>query len=127
MTNNPVAIVTGGAGFIGSHMVDVLLAHGYAVRVIDNMTGGRIGNLAHVGSDQNLVVEEADICDLAEDASLFKDAKYVFHFAGIGDIVPSIESPTEYMATNVIGTAKVLECARAANVKKLVYAASSSC
>ena len=127
MTNNPVAIVTGGAGFIGSHMVDVLLAHGYAVRVIDNMTGGRIGNLAHVGSDQNLVVEEADTCDLAEDASLFKDAKYVFHFAGIGDIVPSIESPTEYMATNVIGTAKVLECARAANVKKLVYAASSSC
>ena len=58
---------------------------------------------------------------------LFKDVEFVFHFAGIGDIVPSIERPSEYMDVNVQGTVKVLECARAAKAKKFVYAASSSC
>jgi UDP-glucose 4-epimerase len=58
---------------------------------------------------------------------LFRDARYVFHFAGIGDIVPSIERPAEYMSANVLGTVLVLEAARAANVRKVVYAASSSC
>ena len=57
----------------------------------------------------------------------FKNAKYVFHLAGIGDIVPSIEKPLEYMSVNVIGTVNVLECCRQANIEKLVYASSSSC
>jgi len=119
--------VTGGAGFIGSHMVDVLLDRGYRVRVIDNLSGGRTANLAHHARDPDLTFEESDIRELASDASLFRDADYVFHFAGIGDIVPSIERPTEYMQTNVQGTVHVLEAARHAKVVKFVYAASSSC
>ena len=122
-----IAVVTGGAGFIGSHMVDVLLDHGYRVRVIDNLTGGRTANLAQHAKDSNLSFEKGDIRDIDPGASLFGDASYVFHFAGIGDIVPSIERPVEYMDTNVQGTVHVLEAARSARVTKLVYAASSSC
>ena len=122
-----IAVVTGGAGFIGSHMVDVLLDHGYRVRVIDNLTGGRTANLAQHAKDSNLSFEKGDIRDIEPGASLFADASYVFHFAGIGDIVPSIERPVEYMDTNVQGTVHVLEAARSARVTKLVYAASSSC
>ena len=63
----------------------------------------------------------------APEDPVFKDAAYVFHFAGIGDIVPSIERPAEYLSTNVQGTVRMLECARNAGVAKFVYAASSSC
>jgi UDP-glucose 4-epimerase len=128
VTANPaVAIVTGGAGFIGSHMVDCLLGRGFRVRVVDNLTGGQESNLAHHTCNPDLALERLDIRDLAPTASVFKDARFVFHFAGIGDIVPSIERPTEYMATNVQGTVRVLEAARAAKIGKFVYAASSSC
>src|SRR2546430_4018363 len=122
-----VAVVTGGAGFIGSHMVDVLLERDYRVCVIDNLSGGRTANLAHHARDPHLSFEESDIRELALDASLVRGADYVFHFAGIGDIVPSIERPLEYMNTNVQGTVHVLEAARYARVRKFVYAASSSC
>ena len=124
---SPVAVVTGGAGFIGSHMVDLLLKKGFKVRVLDNLQGGRISNLEHLNNNPDFVFEEIDIRNLSIDSPLFEKAKYVFHFAGIGDIVPSIERPTEYMETNVQGTVRVLECAREAAVEKLVYAASSSC
>jgi UDP-glucose 4-epimerase len=127
MSEKPVAVVTGGAGFIGSHMVDHLLERGYRVRVIDNLTGGRTENLAHHAGEPGLSFEEVDIRDLEPDSTLFRGARYVLHFAGIGDIVPSIERPIEYMDTNVQGTVRVLECARQAGVEKLVYAASSSC
>lgn len=127
MTAKPVAIVTGGAGFIGSHMVDVLVEGGFAVRVIDNLVGGRAENLAHHGNTPDVVFEERDIRSFAPDDILFRGAKYVIHFAGIGDIVPSIERPMEYMSANVQGTVHMLECARHAGVGKFVYAASSSC
>jgi len=125
--SKPIAVVTGGAGFIGSHMVDVLLENGYAVRVIDNLSGGHEKNLAHQKNNPDLHVEVMDILELRSNSALFKDANYVFHFAGVGDIVPSIEEPVKYMMTNVMGTVKVLEAARHAKVKKVVYAASSSC
>jgi UDP-glucose 4-epimerase len=121
------AVVTGGAGFIGSHMVDLLLTRDYRVRVIDNLVGGREANLAHHRNDPRLSFERRDIRRLDLDDVLFREAAFVFHFAGIGDIVPSIERPTDYMDTNVQGTVRVLECARAANVRKFIYAASSSC
>jgi UDP-glucose 4-epimerase len=121
------AIVTGGAGFIGSHMVDLLLGREYAVRVIDNMVGGREANLAHHPHTANLTLSRQDIRDVQPGDPLFDGVDYVFHFAGIGDIVPSIEKPLEYMSTNVQGTVHMLECARAAGVRKFVYAASSSC
>ena len=122
-----LSVVTGGAGFIGSHMVDLLLARGHQVRVIDNLVGGREANLAHHDREPRLSLERKDIRSLKSDDPLFRNADCVFHFAGIGDIVPSIERPVDYMDVNVQGTVRVLECARAAKVKKLVYAASSSC
>lgn len=127
MTRRPVAIVTGGAGFIGSHMVDALLEQGFAVRVIDNLVGGREENLAHHAANSDLTLERRDVRSFARDDALFHGAKYVIHFAGIGDIVPSIERPLEYMSVNVQGTVHMLECARHAGVAKFVYAASSSC
>jgi UDP-glucose 4-epimerase len=127
MSNRPIAVVTGGAGFIGSHMVDLLLEKGFSVRVIDNLTGGRESNLAHLKDNPDLTLDTRDIRVLEPDDSLVADAENVYHFAGIGDIVPSIEQPTEYMSANVMGTVRVLECARHAGVGKFVYAASSSC
>ncbi|HAD88135.1 MAG TPA: NAD-dependent dehydratase [Rhodospirillaceae bacterium] len=126
-TSKPRAVVTGGAGFIGSHMVDVLLDGGYAVQVVDDFSGGHDRNLAHLAGNPDLTVTRQDIRDLDPAARPFGDAKFVLHFAGIGDIVPSIERPVDYMDINVQGTVKVLECARAAGVDKFVYAASSSC
>ncbi|NQU61398.1 MAG: GDP-mannose 4,6-dehydratase [Rhodospirillales bacterium] len=127
MSKAPVTVVTGGAGFVGSHMVDLLLERGHSVRIIDNLTGGRESNLAHVKDNPGLDLDTRDIRDLLTDDNLFSDAKYVFHFAGIGDIVPSIENPADYMSTNIMGTVSVLEAARHAGCEKLVYAASSSC
>ena len=127
MSAQPLAVVTGGAGFIGSHMVVLLLAEGYRVHVIDNLVGGRLLNLEAHKNESRLKVDERDVRALAPDDSAFTGAKYVFHFAGIGDIVPSIERPIDYMSTNVMGTVHVLEASRHAGVKKFVYAASSSC
>lgn len=127
MTGRPIAIVTGGAGFIGSHMVDTLLEDGFSVRVIDNLVGGHEQNLAQHAGNPDLAFEQRDIRSFSPGDSLFQDARYVFHFAGIGDIVPSIEMPLEYMSVNVQGTVHMLECARNAKVEKFVYAASSSC
>lgn len=123
----PVAVVTGGAGFIGSHLVDLLLAKGYTVRVVDDLSGGHISNLAQHEASRRLEVAEEDICRLDPTSPIFAGARYVFHLAAIGDIVPSIERPIDYMAINVQGTVRVLECARHAGVRKLVYTASSSC
>jgi UDP-glucose 4-epimerase len=122
-----IAVVTGGAGFIGSHAVDLLLARGYRVRVIDNLTGGRESNLAHHHNEPRLDLDRRDIRGLDPDDKTFAGADVALHFAGIGDIVPSIERPAEYMSVNVQGTVRVLECVRAAKVASVVYAASSSC
>jgi UDP-glucose 4-epimerase len=123
----PIAVVTGGAGFIGSHMVDLLVAAGFRAHVIDDLTGGRLLNLEQHQSNPDVIFEKKDIRTLTAGDALFRGAKYVFHFAGIGDIVPSIDRPIDYMSTNVLGTVHVLEAARAAGVIKFVYAASSSC
>lgn len=122
-----IAVVTGGAGFIGGHMVDLLIERGFTVRVIDNLVGGRLENLKHLDDHPRLHVHVDDIRAVAPDSPIFSGAEYVFHFAGIGDIVPSIERPTEYISANVQGTVHALEAARAAGVRKFVYAASSSC
>ena len=127
MSFRPIAVVTGGAGFIGSHMVDLLLEQGFAVRAVDNLVGGRIDNVAHLASNPDFLLDQRDIRSYAPDDALFRGARHVFHFAGIGDIVPSIERPMEYMSVNVQGTVHMLECARQAKVEKFVYAASSSC
>src|SRR3990167_1679460 len=100
MSQKPIAIVTGGAGFIGSHMVDLLLSRGFKVHVIDNLIGGNRVNIAHHKDNPDFFFEERDIRSYEEGDPFFKDATYVFHFAGIGDIVPSIEKPKEYLSIN---------------------------
>jgi UDP-glucose 4-epimerase len=121
------AVVTGGAGFIGSHMVDLLLARGWRVTVIDNLVTGRLDNLRQHQHEPRLDVLELDLRDLLPSAPVLRGAHYLFHFAGLGDIVPSIERPLDYMRANVDGTLALLEAARHSEVAKLVYAASSSC
>jgi UDP-glucose 4-epimerase len=127
VTARAVAVVTGGAGFIGSHMVDLLADQGFRVHVIDNLVGGRAANLAQHARNPDVHLDERDVRTLAADDRAFRGARYAFHFAGIGDIVPSIERPSDYVSVNVHGTVQVLEAARHAGVHKLVYAASSSC
>jgi len=127
MTVKPSAIVTGGAGFIGSHAVDQLLAKGYRVRVIDNLTGGREFNLAHHGENQDLIRDFRDIRTIEPEDPAFEGVDIVLHFAGIGDLVPAIEQPVEYMDVNIQGTIRVLDASRRAGVGKFVYAASSTC
>ena len=127
MKNRKIAMVTGGAGFVGSHMVDLLLSKNYKVIVVDNLTGGHKKNLRHHEDNPRLKFKKVDICKLSPNNRLFKNVDYVFHFAGIGDIVPSIENPKNYIMTNVIGTVNVLEASRFAKVKKFIYAASASC
>ena len=119
-------LVTGGAGFIGSHLVERLLADGHRVRVLDNLSTGRLLNLAHVQSDPNLTVEEVDIAG-ANISRYFSGIDWVFHLAALADIVPSIQHPLAYHHSNVDGTVAVLEAARHAGVKRLLYTASSSC
>jgi len=127
MIMKPIALVTGGAGFIGSHMVDLLLDRGFSVRVIDSLISGRLENIAHHLDNDSFTLEERDIRAYVPGDSFFRGVQYIFHFAGIGDIVPSIERPMEYMSVNTLGTVNILECAREAKVQKFVYAASSSC
>jgi UDP-glucose 4-epimerase len=127
MSNDMIAVVTGAFGFIGSHMVDLLLDRGYRVHALDNLSTGARQNLRHRESDARLIFEARDLRDIRPDDPLFHGASYVFHFGGIGDIVPSIDRPTDYMSVNVMGTVHALEAARHAGVRKFVYAASSSC
>lgn len=119
-------IVTGGCGFIGSHAVDRLLAENHDVVVIDNCSTGRQSNLDHHKENGALHISIADIGD-PKTAELYEGVDIVFHFAALADIVPSIQHPLPYHNSNVNGTIQVLEHARKANVKKVVYAASSSC
>jgi len=127
MRAKKTAVVTGAAGFIGSHMTDLLLDRGYRVVAIDDLSTGRLDNLGQHKADPALVCESRDIREIKPDDPLFAGAEYVFHFAGAGDIVPSVERPVDYLSANVMGTVHVLEAARHAGVKKFVYAASSSC
>lgn len=122
-----VSLVTGGCGFIGSHMVDRLLEEGHTVRVIDNWTTGRLENLRHQEGNQDLEIYHMDIRDIDSIKPVFQGVDYVFHFAALADIVPSIQKPWEYYSSNVLGTYNVVECAKAVGIRKLVYAASSSC
>ncbi|MBT5420389.1 MAG: SDR family NAD(P)-dependent oxidoreductase, partial [Candidatus Cloacimonetes bacterium] len=121
------ALVTGGCGFIGSHIVEQLLQEGYDVKVIDNFSTGRKANLAFLEPNKTLEIIEADIRNFDSIAPHFNDIDFVFHMAALADIVPSIEAPDAYYSTNVTGTFNVLKAALQANITKLVYAASSSC
>jgi len=121
------ALVTGGAGFIGSHLVDKLLKEGYSVVVLDNFSTGRSENLKNHGNNANLKIIKADVSDLEAISPYFKGIDHVFHLAALADVVPSIVNPVSYYRSNVNGTFGVVEASRIAGVKKIVYTASSSC
>lgn len=120
-------LVTGGCGFIGSHMVDRLLEDGHEVVVIDNCSTGRLENLEHQKDNKRLKVHVMDIVDFESIEPLFEGVDKVFHIAALADIVPSIQMPRKYHASNVDGTINVLEASRLHNIKRFIYAASSSC
>ena len=120
-------LVTGGAGFIGSHLVERLLSEGHQVVVLDNLVAGNPKNLEHLASNPEFSFHAVDIADLEEVKPLFEGVGWVFHLAGRADIVPSINDPLTYHRANVDGTISVLEAARQAGVERFLYAASSTC
>ena len=119
-------LVTGGAGFIGGHLADALLARGATVRVLDNFSTGRRENVAHNLSNARYELIEGDIRDVATCARAVKDVDVVFHQAALPSVARSVEDPIATDETNVGGTLKMLECARRAGVNRFVFAASSS-
>ncbi len=114
------AVVTGGAGFIGSHLVNVLIKEGFEVSIIDNLSSGKKENLNSQAKFFNV-----DIRNLEDIRPIFEGAKYVFHLAAIPSVQYSIENPIETNAVNLDGTLNVLTAAKEAGVKKVVY--STSC
>lgn len=127
MSPSKRVMVTGGAGFIGSHLVGRLLQEGHNVMVLDNVSTGRMANLERVKNNPRLSVQCTDVSRYEEIKPFFKRVEWVFHLAGMADIVPSIQEPLKYHNANVDGTIAVLEAARSAEVMRFVYAASSSC
>jgi UDP-glucose 4-epimerase len=120
-------LVTGGAGFIGSHLVDRLVTDGHEVVVVDNLATGRRENLAQHEATGQVRLVMADVADHGAIRHCFEKVDWVFHLAALADIVPSIREPLAYHRANVDGTISVLEATRAAGAKRFVYAASSSC
>lgn len=118
-------LVTGGAGFIGSHLTDLLLLKGHKVLVFDNLSGGWMKNLKEAAKHPNFRFIQGDIRKPLD--TVMDGIDWVFHLAALSDIVPSIEQPRAYFETNVDGTFNVLEAAKKANVQRFIYAASSSC
>jgi nucleoside-diphosphate-sugar epimerase len=120
-TKGRLVLVTGGAGFIGSHLVDALVAAGLRVRVVDNFVNGR---REHVNRAAELV--EGDIRDASSIADAFDGVDTVFHVAALPRIPLSIAQPVETHMTNVVGTLNVLIAARDHRVRRVVYSGSSS-
>ena len=119
------SIVSGGAGFIGSHLVDALLKLEHEVTVLDNFSTGRLENLDHV--KEKIEIIECDLSLPGQWMQQFKNKDWVFHLAALADIVPSIQKPEAYFSSNVDGTFNILQASTHAGIKRFVYAASSSC
>src|SRR6516162_10043101 len=120
-------VVTGGCGFIGSHLVDRLIAEGRRVRVVDDFSGGREANLERHRKERRLEVTAADVANGEAVEAACEGADRIFHLAARAEVVPSIQMPQAYFRANVDGTFSVLEAARRHRVRRLVYVASSSC
>jgi UDP-glucose 4-epimerase len=115
------ALVTGGAGFIGSHLADALLSHGADVVVLDNLDGGRTANVPAGAAFVEGSILNPDLL-----ASAAAGCRFVFHLAALGSVPRSVAEPRLFHDVNVTGTLNVLEAARAAGVRRVVFSASSS-
>lgn len=118
-------LVTGAAGFIGSHLCDRLLKLGHSVVGLDNLVTGRTANLKLAQSYQKFSFIEQDLAKIS--ASTLADIDWVFHLAGLADLVPSIQNPGDYYHANLHSTFALLEACRAAQIERFVYTASSTC
>lgn len=114
-------LVTGGAGFIGSHLVDALLERGFEVHIIDNLSTGKKENI-----NPDACFHKADIRDFANITPLFQGVMFVFHLAAFARVQPSIDDPKTTNDININGTLNVLLAAKDAKVKRVIYSASSS-
>lgn len=121
MFRNKKAVVTGGAGFIGSHIVEALIKEGADVHIIDNLSGGKIEKV-----HPEATFHKKDIRNFEEIAPIFEGAHYVFHLAALPRVQESIDQPLETFAVNMNGTLNVLEASRKAKVARVVYSASSA-
>lgn len=119
-------LVTGGAGFIGSNLCEVLLDFGYKVRCLDDLSTGKKENVDMFIDDSNFEFIKGDIQDIQTCMDACKDVDFVLHQAALGSVPRSIERPLLYCANNITGTVNMLEAARQNGVKKFVYASSSS-
>ena len=120
------SLVTGGAGFIGSNLVDQLVKIGHQVIVLDNLSTGQLSNLNQVKNKIEFI--KVDVSD--SEGSIYKyfdNVDWVFHISGLADMFPSILNPNKYFQSNVVGTLNVLSASKKAKVKKLIYTASASC
>jgi UDP-glucose 4-epimerase len=122
---NMKIILTGGAGFIGSHLAEFLIDKGHKIVVIDNLSTGRLSNIKKFKN--KIIFVRADISKLGKWTGYFKKAKIVFHLAALADIVPSIQNPKKYFDSNVVGTENVVSTCIKYKVQKIIYSASSSC
>lgn len=121
-------LVTGAAGFIGSHLSEALVKRGYQVYGVDNLQTGRLSNLKNLENERHFKFINLDVNEILENSDLQKINFFgILHLAALADIVPSIEHPNKYFNSNVAGTLKVVEFVRALKIPRLVYAASSSC
>lgn len=118
-----ICLVTGGSGFIGSHIVDRLVNFGYEVRVIDNESSEVHENFYH---NSKATYYKLDIADYDATRQLYDDVDYVFHLAAESRIQPAIQNPLLAVRTNTLGTATVLQCSREAGVKTVIYSSTSS-
>ncbi len=119
-------IITGGAGFIGSNLADHLIKIGHKVIILDNFVSGKKSNLSH-HKKNDLKIVKIDISKSKKLDKYFKGVDYIFHLAALAQIIPSIKNPKKYFTNNVLGTLNVVKAAKKAKIKKLIYAASSSC
>ena len=120
------SLVTGGAGFIGSNLVDKLVQMNHEVIVLDNLSTGKLSNLKK--NKNKIKFFKLDILNKKKNINkYFKNVKWVFHMAGKANMIQSISNPISYFDTNVVGTLNVLEASKKAKVKKFIYAASASC
>lgn len=118
-------IITGGAGFIGSHLAENLIKKKHEVIIIDNLSTGRLENIKKFKKKLKFI--NADISKNGSWNKYFKNTKVIFHLAALADIVPSIKDPKKYFQSNVVGTENIASLAIKYKVKKIIYSASSSC
>ena len=111
------SVITGGAGFIGSNLADHLVKAGHKVTILDNFVSGKRSNLSH-HKKKNVKIIKIDISKTNNLEKYFKNTDYIFHLAGLAEIIPSIKNPKKYFINNVLGTLNVVEAAKKNKNKK---------